>query len=113
MDYDGILWYYIFRNDNKGMDSKRWGLRVDESWMLHWNLENQKFVVLKGWILRDEAWGWWFMNVELKFGKPKICCITIINKVEAWTSHWSIDNGHGIAPKNFIEFILKVMDFNL
>jgi hypothetical protein len=28
------------------MDFERWGPRVDDSRMLHWNLENQRFVVL-------------------------------------------------------------------
>jgi hypothetical protein len=30
MHYDGILWGYIFQNDNKGMDSKIWGPGIDD-----------------------------------------------------------------------------------
>jgi hypothetical protein len=44
------------------------------------------------------------MNVALEFGKPKICCIIIVYKVEAWARRWLIDNGHGIAPKNYVEY---------
>jgi hypothetical protein len=51
------------------------------------------------------------MNVALEFGKPKICCITMVYKVEAWARHWSIDNGHGIVPKNSVEFLLKDYGF--
>jgi hypothetical protein len=51
------------------------------------------------------------MNVALEFGKPKICCTTIVYKVEAWASCWLINTGHGIAPKNSIEFFLKDYGF--
>jgi hypothetical protein len=51
------------------------------------------------------------MNVVLKFEKPKICCTTIVYKVEAWATHWLIDSGHGIIPKKFIEFLLKDYEF--
>jgi hypothetical protein len=51
------------------------------------------------------------MNGTLEFKKPKICSITIIYKVKAWASHWSIDNGHGIIPKNSVEFLLKDYEF--
>jgi hypothetical protein len=47
----------------------------------------------------------------LEFGKPKISCITIVYKVEAWISYWSIDSGHGIVPKDSIEFLLKDYEF--
>jgi hypothetical protein len=51
------------------------------------------------------------MNVALEFGKPKIFRITIVYKVEAWVRHWSIDSGRGIAPKNYVEFLLKDYGF--
>jgi hypothetical protein len=35
--------------------------------------------------------GWWFMNVALEFGKPKICCTTIVYKVEAWVWNCSTE----------------------
>jgi hypothetical protein len=47
----------------------------------------------------------------MEFGKPKICCTTIIYKVEALAIYWSIDNGRGIAPKNSIEFLLRYYGF--
>jgi hypothetical protein len=53
------------------------------------------------------------MNVALEFGKPKICYTTIIYKVEAWAKYWSINNGHGIAPNNSIEFLLRDYGFSL
>jgi hypothetical protein len=51
------------------------------------------------------------MNIGLEFGKPNTCCTTIVYKVEAWASHWSINNGHGIAPKNFVEFFFRDYGF--
>jgi hypothetical protein len=51
------------------------------------------------------------MNVALEFGKQKNCCTIIFDKVKAWTNCWAIDNGCGIAPKNFIEFLLKDYGF--
>jgi hypothetical protein len=51
------------------------------------------------------------MNGALEFGKPKICCTTIVYKVEAWASHRSINNGHGITPINSIEFLMKDYTF--
>jgi hypothetical protein len=51
------------------------------------------------------------MNVALDFGKANFFHITIVYKVEAWVRHWSIDNGCGIAPKNFVEFLLKDYGF--
>jgi hypothetical protein len=51
------------------------------------------------------------MNVALEFGKPKIFCITIVYKVEAWVRHWLIDSGSGIARRNSIEFLLKDYGF--
>jgi hypothetical protein len=51
------------------------------------------------------------MNVALEFGKLKIRGTTIVDKVEALTSHWSINNGCGIAPMNFVEFFLRNYGF--
>jgi len=64
------------------------------------------------------------MNIALEFGKPKICCTTIVYKVDAWASYWSIvykvdawasywsiDSGCGIAPKNSIEFFVRDYGF--
>jgi len=51
------------------------------------------------------------MNVALKFEKPNICCTTIVYKVEAWASHWLINMGHGVAPKNSIELFLRDYGF--
>jgi len=51
------------------------------------------------------------MNIASEFGKPKICCTTIVYEVEAWLNHWLIDGGHVIAPKNSIEFLLRHYGF--
>ncbi len=51
------------------------------------------------------------MNVALEFGKPKICCIIIVYKVEAWVSRWLNVNGCGIASKNYIELFWRDYGF--
>jgi hypothetical protein len=51
------------------------------------------------------------MNIALEFGKPKICCTTVLYKVDTWASYWSIDSGRGIAPKNSIEFFVRDYGF--
>jgi hypothetical protein len=51
------------------------------------------------------------MNVALKFEKPKICCTTIVYKVEAWANRWLIHSGHGIVPNNLVEFFLRDYGF--
>jgi hypothetical protein len=63
------------------MDFERWGLGVDDSRMLHWNLENQIFVVL----LYSTRW-----SLGLDIGQ-------LIVGVE--------------LLQNFVEFLLKDYEF--